>query len=136
MLELKEAELRCWIFHCFFCFKIFLSVMPLFCGDIVNMIGIVIHQTKPTRMGIHHVKGFLGYVYMEDIYQLSQNWHKLLDTLYVQCIDWCIIASQLHVLQKSFLFPGKLLCPSQKMTFNSLEINPLCLRKLLEGVQG
>ena len=58
MLELKAAELRCWIFHCFFCFKIFLSVKPLFCGVIIYLACIVIHQTKPTSMGIHDIKGF------------------------------------------------------------------------------
>ena len=58
MLELKKAEPRCWILACLFCFKIFLSVKPLFCGVIIYLTCIVIHQTKPTSMGIHHVKGF------------------------------------------------------------------------------
>ena len=59
MLELKKAELRCLILHCFFCFKIFLSVKPLFCGVIIYLTCIVIHQTKPKSMGIHHAKEFL-----------------------------------------------------------------------------
>ena len=42
----------------FFCFKIFLSVKPLFCWVIIYLTCIDMHQTKPTSMGIHHVKGF------------------------------------------------------------------------------
>ena len=45
----------CWVL---FCFRIFLSVKPLFCGVIIYLTCIVIQQTKPTSMGIHHVKGF------------------------------------------------------------------------------
>ena len=45
----------CWVF---LCFKIFLSVKPFFCGVIIYLTCIVIHQTKPKSIGIHHANRF------------------------------------------------------------------------------
>ena len=49
---------RCQMFTWFYCFKITFEVMPLLSRVNVDIICIVIHETKPTSMAIHHVGAF------------------------------------------------------------------------------
>ena len=82
-------------FSLVFFFKIFLSVMPLFCWVIIYLTCIVIHHTQPMSVGIHHAKGF---------------WDMLIYKTYTRCLKSYTNFWTPCSLYKAHLSTGMCLC--------------------------